>query len=259
MRPLMKKLLLSLFTLLLAGQLNACVMEPGVWQTVEVIDSAGDPGVLALSDALFQLRKKFAAEMAACKIPERPITFVGAYLDETPMSSSTLTILEQSVELVWNDARVLPASELVSSPEDYVALHKAAEKAGKDGYSATIHVSGAQSTAINQIDVNFWLYQLYRCVMREELKAFIRIADSSGTALFIDEIAVSPTVMVDPLISPVGGYIIRFEKNTANPLLVDFGPLAEGGEHQIRLNESYRQPSATPPLSEFKAPLAGND
>ena len=207
----MKTLLLSIFTLLLACQLNACVMEPCLWQTVEVVDSAGDPGVLALSDALFQLRKKFAAEMAACKLPERPITFVGAYLEETPMSSATLRILEQSAELVWNDATILPASQMVSSPQDYEALQKASEKAGKDGYSATIHVSGAQSTAINQIDANFWLYQLYRCVMREELKAFIRIADSAGTALFVDEITVSPTVMVDPLISPVGGYIIRFE------------------------------------------------
>ncbi|OGK07373.1 MAG: hypothetical protein A2W80_02195 [Candidatus Riflebacteria bacterium GWC2_50_8] len=261
MKPIRNKLLLSVFTLLFAAQLNACVMEPAIWQTVEVVDSTDDPGVFALSDALYQLRRKFSAELAACKMPELPITFVGAFYGETPvvMSSSLLRILEQSVELIWSDARVLPESELAGSPDDYVLLQKAAEKAGKESYSATIHVSDARNTAINQIDLNFWLYQLYRCVMREELKVFIRITDSSGTAVFIDEIAVSPTVMVDPIISPLGGYIIRFEKNTASPLMVDFGPLTEGAEHQLRFNEAYRQPSETPPLPEFKKPLAGSD
>ncbi|EKD82412.1 MAG: hypothetical protein ACD_39C01313G0001 [uncultured bacterium] len=254
----MKKMLLPLIMLLGTMQLSACVMEPGIWQTIAVVDAKDDPGVFALSDALFQLRRKFSAELAACKMPELPITFVGAFYGDTPvaMSSSTLKILEQSVELIWSDARVLSAAELASSPDNYVALQEAAAKLGKQSYSAIIHVSAAQSTAINQIDVNFWLYQLYRCVMREELKVFLRIADSSGTAVFIDEIAVSPTIMVDPLISPVGGYIIRFEKNSSSPLLADFGPLTEGGGHELRLNHAFRQPSPTPPLAEFSRPAS---
>ena len=254
----MKKLILFVALLFSAVQLPACVMEPSVWQTVETVDTRDDPGVFALSDALYQLRKKISVELSACNMPELPIHFVGAFYGDTPavMSSSTLQILTQSVELTWNNARILPHEELVSSPDDYSALQKAAEKVGENAYSALIHVSSAQSSAINQIDLNFWLYQLYRCVMREELKVFIRITDSSGTAIFIDEITVSPTVIVDPIISPVGGYIIRFEKNTASPLLADFGPLSEGSEHQLRLNDAFRQPSQTPPLSEFVLPAA---
>jgi hypothetical protein len=54
-------------------------------------------------------------------------------------------------------------------------------------------------------------------LLREELKVFLRVADSRALQIFIDEITVSPTIIVDPIISPVGGYIIRFEKKYCLP------------------------------------------
>ncbi|PKL49919.1 MAG: hypothetical protein CVV42_04475 [Candidatus Riflebacteria bacterium HGW-Riflebacteria-2] len=252
----MKHLIIIILSLMLSGavSLSACTMEPSIWQTVEAIDSEDDPGVFALSDALYQLREKLTKELSACNMPVQPLTFVGIFYGDTPteMSSSTRQILEQATEIVWNDARILPPAELVRSPQDFVALQKAAEAAGKESYTALLQISGARSSSISQIDLNFWLYQLYRCVLREEIKVLLRVADSEGTAIFIDEIAVSPTIIVDPMLSPVGGYIIRLEKNTASPLMVDFGPLEDGGEHVLRFNDAFRQPSPTPPMKEFQ-------
>jgi hypothetical protein len=251
----MKKLLIVILSLMLqlAVSLSACTMEPSIWQTVEAVDSEDDPGVFALSDALYQLRNKLTKELSASNVPVQPLTFVGVFYGDTPavMSSSTRQILEQASEIVWSDARILPPAELVTSPQDFVALQKAAEAAGKGYYTALLQISGARSSYISQIDLNFWLYQLYRCVLREEIKVLLRVADSEGTAIFIDEITVSPTIIVDPLVSPVGGYIIRIEKNTASPLMVDFGPIEEGAEHVLRFNDAFRQPSPTPPMQEF--------
>jgi hypothetical protein len=245
-----------LFFLLMPLYLSACTMEPSLWDTLEIVDGESDPGVFALTDALYQLHKKMFDDLSACGIPVLPITVVAAFQgdDQAVMSDTALKSLEHAMQIAWQDATLLSASELVKSPEDFIALEKAGKKVGDRSYSAMIKVAGARSASINQIDLNFWLYQLYRCVLREEIRVFIRIADSSGTALFIDEITVSPTVIVDPMISPVGGFIIRFEKNTARPLLVDFGPLVDGGEHVIRLNDAYRQPSSVPPMPEFSRP-----
>lgn len=247
---------LVLLLLVFSVQLHACTMEPSVWQTVDTADGETGPGVFALSDALYQLRGKFLSELAACQLPDLPVIFVGAFYGNKPavMSARDLQILEQSIELIWKNTSLLPASELLPALEDYSALQVASTKAGPKFYTALIHISAARSSAISQIDLNFWLYQLYRCVLREELKVLLRIADSTGTAVFIDEISVSPTVIVDPVISPLGGYIIRFEKNTATPLMVDFGPLSEGGEHVLRFNDAFHQPFPTPPLPEFNPP-----
>jgi len=252
----MKKLIMIILSLLLSGAVSlfACTMEPSIWQTVESVDSENDPGVFALSDALYQLRKKLTKELSACNMPVRPLIFVGIFDGDPPavISSAARQIFEQATEIVWSDARILPPSELIKSPQDYVALQKAAEAVGKESYTALLHISGARSSSISQIDLNFWLYQLYRCVLREEIKVLLRVADSEGTAIFIDEITVSPTIIVDPMISPVGGYIIRLEKNTASPLLVDFGPVEDGGEHILRFNDAFRQPTPTPPMSELQ-------
>ncbi len=253
------KTILPLF-LFIVSQLAACTMEPAFWSTVNKGDSEDIPGVFALSDALYQLRRKLVGELSACNMPELPLTFVGAYNGESPaaISSDTRQILESAVEIVWNDASILPQEQLVQSPEDFVALQAAAEKIGRNSYSATIHISGARSGFVNQIDLNFWLYQMYRCVLQEEVRVLLRVADAEGTAIFIDEITVSPTIIVDPIISPIGGYIIRLEKNTASPLMVDFGPLTEGGEHQLRQNDAFRQPSLVPPLAEFSQPASAS-
>lgn len=256
MKTLHLKILL-LF-LIIASQLAACTMEPSLWNTIASGDSEDMPGVFALSDALYQLREKLNGELAACRMPVLPLTFVGAYQGEAAaaVSSDTALILEEALQIIWQDARILPHEQLVRSPEDFAALHDAARAVGSSSYNATIHISEVRSGFVHQIDLNFWLYQLYRCVLREEVRVFLRVADSEGTAIFVDEITVSPTIIIDPMISPVGGYIIRFEKNTASPLMVDFGPLIEGGEHHLRLNDAYRQPSPIPPLSEFTQPAS---
>lgn len=250
--------LIFLLVQLLTVQVSACTMEPSLWNTIETSDQENGPGGFALSDALFQLREKLVRELSACGLPVLPLTFVGAFSgkDARPMSPSDLEILEQSVKMIFADASILPAAELLDSPEDFAALQKASDKAGKKTYTALVQVSDARSSFISQIDSNFWLYHLYRCVLREEIKIFLRVADASGAAIFIDEITVSPTIIIDPLVSPVGGYIVRFEKNSASPLMLDFGPLSDGGEHVLRVNDAFRQPTPTPPLPEFSRPAA---
>lgn len=253
----MRKLFLTLLLVLAGIPATACTMEPSVWKQIETIDAQDGPGTYALVDALLQIKTKFDREMLACRLATGPLTFTGIWQGEKAQSadSGLYENFATAVNVVWNNALLLPAKNLVAAADDLSAQNAAAGKIAA-GYAATVHVTNARSTTINLIDANFKLFHLFRLVLREELRMFVRITDREGTAVFLDEIAVSPTFIVDPLISPVGGFFIRLEKNTAQPLVVDYGPLSEGGEHVLRFNDAFHQPSPTPPAAEFTRPAS---
>ncbi|HPT48319.1 MAG TPA: hypothetical protein PLM07_20745 [Candidatus Rifleibacterium sp.] len=235
------------FALLLVSQnLDACTMEPNQWRQVESFSAGDDVGVYALTDALFQFKDKFSREMAACGMATGPVTCISAQYETPPkvIDEEFKNRLQEALEVVWPDARV--ASQSLHETDPAVLASMATRL--PDGYAVQLYFSAIKNRCINLIDENFKLYQLFRLVLREELHLFIRVLDRSGNTVFIDEFSVSPTILVDPMQSPIGGFLIRLEKNSSRQLVVDFGPVFEGGEHVLRLNDAFRQPSPTPPL-----------
>ena len=227
-------------------------MEPSVWQEIDTGEINNTIGVYALIDAFYQFKDKFDKEMKTCGLATGPITFIGAWKGEkaTLLTADQYTKLQTAVARVWKNADILPLSEFVVSNNDILLQNKKAQ-ALKSGYAAIIHILSSKSSLINLIDLNFNYYSLLRLVMRDEMKLFIRIIDRNGMPVFVEEFEVSPTFIADPLISPIGGFLIRLEKNTSRPLVVDFGPIEEQGKHVLRFNSSFRQPFAVPPLAEF--------
>lgn len=251
----MRHLLIILLFLLTTWQATACTMQPSLWKQLESIDSHNGPVIYALTDALYQIREKFNKEMQACQLATGPLTFTGAWHGNPAQAidASMYENLHDAIDVIWKNAKLVPQADMPGAFDD-IAAHNAIAAKLPDGYAVTIHITNAKATAINLIDINFQQYFLFRLVMREELRMFVRITDRSGAAVFLDEVAVSPTFIVDPLISPLGGFFIRFEKNTAHPLALDFGPLSDGGQHVLRVNDAFYQPTATPPLPEFAQP-----
>lgn len=226
-------------------------MEPSVWKQIESVDQGGDIGIYAMTDALLQFKDKFEREMAACKLPSGPITVIAAFKGENPsaIDADFHDSLSTALKVVWPDAKLLMPASMPGSLNEFTAIASIAANLA-DGYAVSFHFKGIRSTSINLADQNFKLFQLYRLVIREEASMFVRVTDRHGVALFLDEFTVSPTILVDALISPLGGFIIRLEKNSVRPLVVDFGPVSDGGEHVIRFNDAFHQPSIVPPLPE---------
>ncbi len=230
-------------------------MEPSQWKKVESIDHVEIPGTYALTDALFNFKDKFEREMTACGLATGPITCV--LTTENPLepaiAGELIERLNAALDVVWQDVtlidKAITASDSMAISSPPIGI--------KAGHLVQLQLSGTKFSQINLADQNFKLYQLYRLVTREELQLYTRVIAKDGKIVFVDEFSVSPTILVDALISPVGGFIIRLEKNSSRPLVVDFGPVIEGGEHVLRFNDAFRQPSLTPPLvdSENSEPL----
>jgi len=221
----------------------ACTMEPSIWKQIEKSGGPGDAGVYALVDALSQFRDKFEREMGNCGMATGPIRlFRAVRADSAALSQGDYDNLLTALDVVWPDASAESFSQLQQSePEPTGGV-----ASGSYRLRLEISASGHDSIVLN--DLNFKLYQLYRMVLREKVTILARVSDSTGTPVFIDEFTVSPTILVDPIISPIGGYLIRLEKNSSRPLVVDFGQVIEGGEHVLRLNDAFHQPSAVPPV-----------
>lgn len=229
--------------------LAACTMEPSIWKQIEKTGGPGDAGVYALVDALLQFRDKFEREMGNCGMATGPIRlFRAGRADSVSFSQGDYDNLITALNVVWSDASAEAFSQLQqpeSEPSGGVA---------SGGYQLRLEISASGNYTIVLNDLNFKLYQLYRMVLREEVKILTRVSDSAGNPVFIDEFVVSPTILVDPIISPLGGYLIRLEKNSSRPLVIDFGQVTEGGPHVLRFNDAFHQPSAVPPVFTGSAP-----
>lgn len=245
-------LLLFFITVCFAG--NACEMEPSFWVTVEEIQTESAPGIYSISDALNKITRRFMRGLRATNDDFLPIAFIAAFDENPPVKvlPEVFELIEVSARLAWRDKYISRGlDKLVKAYDDYENIVASAQDLC-GYYSATIHVSNTGSSVINQVDVNFYLYTMVRTVYREEARVFLRITDSEGLPVLVDELDVSPTIIFDSIITPVGGFIIKMEQNSHTPLHIDFGTVTEGGEHVLRINDAYRQPSIVPPLDEFR-------
>lgn len=248
MRKLFRAIMLFILLPVLQP-LTACTMEPSIWKQIEKTGGPGDAGVYALVDALLQFRDKFEKEMRNCGLATGPIRlFRAVRADSAPLSQGDYDNLLAALDVVWPDASSEAFAQLqLPEPEPTGGV-------ASGSYRLQLEISASGHDVIVLNDLNFKLYQLYRMVLREEIRIMTRVSDAAGNPVFIDEFAVSPTILVDPIISPIGGYLIRLEKNSSRPLVMDFGPVTDGGEHVLRFNDAFHQPSAVPPVFNGSAP-----
>lgn len=243
MHKFFRAIIFFLLLLPLLQPVSACTMEPAIWKQIEKTGGNGDAGVYALVDALLQFRDKFTGEMENCGMATGPVRlFRAARAGSVPISQADYDNLVTALDVVWPDASA-EAFPQMQQPEPEPAVGGAS-----GSYLLRLEISASGHDALVLNDLNFKLYQLYRLVLREEVTVLVRVSDPAGNPVFIDEFSVSPTILADPLISPLGGYIIRLEKNSSQPLVVDFGQVTEGGVHVLRFNDAFHQPSVVPPV-----------
>jgi hypothetical protein len=227
----------------------ACTMEPAVWREISTNTECFFPSTYGLVEGFLQIKKRFEMDMRASKMPIKPLVLTNLSIkDELEFDVDAYENIAHAVGVVWKNATLLPKDKLGS---ELVGDYEVPEGV----YGMGIELDKCRKTTVAMIDLNPQVFSLLRLVVRDEFKVFVRITDETGMAVFIEELEVSPTLVVDPLLSPLGGFFVRIEKNNFYPAVMDFGSVEEGGEHVFRINNAFYQPMVVPPLMEFRTPL----
>jgi hypothetical protein len=236
-------ILFCLIFLLTGSCLDACTMTPSVWRVIEEKEISQTPTTYGLVEAFYQIKRKLEKELIVLGLPIKPINFMEIVGQGGELSLEARSAFAEAADVIWKDALILPSANL-SAPIDNASI-----------YRARVNVLQSKSTKINMIDLNPQVFELLRFVVRDELRLHVSIMDEEDLPVLVDEIEVSPTIVIDPLLSPIGGYLIRIEKNNMNSTVIDFGSVEEGGEHIVRTNYTYNAPEKVPPMQEFKSEL----
>lgn len=232
----------------------ACVMVPSVWKTIDSsTENLQSPTVYALTEAFMQLKKKFAKEMKICGIPIK--SFKARYLSSGEESESinkeTYLSIKEALGMVFHDI-VIPDFDKLPNESD-IPLQQSTNS--DEAYYLDLYVSDSKRTSIHMIDLNMQVWALLRFIVRDETSVYVRVSDSSDNIIFLDEFNVSPTIAVEPIISPIGGYFETVEKNNSMPIHIDWGSIGDSKEHVLRVNTNFYAPSDIPPLDVFKSDL----
>lgn len=255
----MKKLFtIIFFMLLLSVPSFSCTMEASFWNRIESNTYNSKPQTYAITDALYVLRNKFEREMIACKLATGPVCLTGVFYNNISAKNNNelYEAAKLAVEIIWPNVIIASASEMPEFVEDYEQIEQLSKKY-PEAYSVTLNCSNANETLMNLLDFNPQFFEYLKFVYREELKVGIRIADGSGLPVYLDEIEVSPTIIIQPYLTPIGGFIYVFEKNNTISVQVSFGTLAQdgAGEHQMLILFGNNQETLIPPYDEFKSDL----
>lgn len=251
------KYLLIIFVLICSNIAYSCTMADSYWQELDTKTIASKPRAYALSDALYILRNKCEKEMLACNLATGPIFITGVFYNGVSAKNDNELYEEAKLaaEIIWPNVVIASSSEMPNGPEDYEQIDLLAKKYSQ-GFTVTLNCENAKETIMNFIDINPQFYEYLKFVYREELKVNIRVADSSCIPIYLDEINVSPTVIIQPYLSPIGGYIYIFEKNNTISLQVSFGTFGnEGEEHHMILTYGMNQETKLPPYDAMKSDL----
>lgn len=233
----------------------ACVMVPSVWKTIDSsTENLQNPTVYALTEAFMQFKKKFTKEMKVCGIPTKPFSvrclFSGK--EGENINKETYDSIKEALGMIIDDV-IIPDFDKLPKAEDF-SQHQI-QDSNNEHYYLDLYVSDSKRTCVNMIDLNMQVWALLRFIVRDETSVYVRVSDGSDNILFIDEFNVSPTIAIEPLISPIGGYLETVEKNNSTPLHIDWGSIGDSKEHVLRVNTGFYAPSEIPPLDVFKSDL----
>ena len=229
-------------------------MVPSVWKTINTsTEELQSPTVYALTEAFMQLRKKFSKEMKVCNIPVKPFSVRSLFWgkESKAVNQETYSSTKEALEMVFSDVLIPEFNKLPN--ENDISTQQT--KVSEEHYYLDLYVSDPKKTCVQMIDMNMQIWALLRLVIRDETSVYVRVSDSNDKLLFIDEFEVSPTIIIDPLISPIGGFLETVEKNNSLPIHVDWGSVGDSKEHVMRVNTSYYAPADYPSLEIFKSDL----
>ncbi len=229
-------------------------MVPSVWKTIDSsTEELQSPTVFALTEAFMQFKKKYTKEMKACSIPIKPFKVRGLFSgkESEVTNKETYASIKEAMEMIFNSVEI---PDFANLPKETVISSQQITNSGEYHF-LDLYVLDSKRTSIQMIDLNMQVWALLRFIVRDETTVFIRVSDSSDNILFIDEFNVSPTIVIDPLITTIGGYFVTVEKNNSTPLHIDWGSEGDSVEHVLRVNSSFYAPSDVPPLDIFKSDL----
>ncbi len=232
----------------------ACVMVPSVWKTLDSsTEELQSPTVYAMTEAFMQLRKKFSTEMKVCNIPVKPFSVRSIFWgkESKAVNQETYSSIKEALEMVFSDVLIPEFNKLPNENDISSQQTKVSDK----HYFLDLYVSDPKKTTVHMIDLNMQIWALLRLVIRDEASVYVRVSDSNNNPLFIDEFEVSPTIVIEPLITPIGGFLETVEKNNSMPIHVDWGSVGDSKEHVMRVNTSFYAPSDYPALEVFKSDL----
>jgi hypothetical protein len=229
-------------------------MVPSVWKTIESsTEELQSPTVYALTEAFMQFKKKFATEMKVCNIPVKAFKIRGLFFGKEgeTINKETYSYIKEALELIFSDI-IIPDFNKLPKESDILSQQT---KNPNEQYLLDLYVYNSKRTNISMIDLNMQIWALFRFVVRDETSLYVRVSDGNDNLLFVDEFEVSPTIVIDPLITPIGGFLETVEKNNSTPIHIDWGTVGDGKEHVLRVNNSFYAPSDIPPLDVFKSDL----
>lgn len=229
-------------------------MIPSVWKTIKSTTVENQsPTIYALTEAFMQIKNKFEREMRASKLPVKPFVFRSLInaSDSSIVSEEDYLLIKKATEIVFNSSEIIPYNDLKEYGEENNIKYDFTNK-----FKVNLYLSDTKQTNISMIDLNLQIWALLRLILRDEVKVFVRISEGEDDIpLFIDEFEVSPTIIIDPLITPIGGYLETVETNNSMPIHIDWGTVGDEKEHVLRVNTSFYARSDTPPLEVFKSDL----
>ena len=231
-------------------------MIPSVWKNINTTTNKNiNPTVFALTEAFMQIKNKYEREMKASKISIKPVVIRSLFnaSDSSIISNEDYSNIKIAAEIVFNKCEIISYTSL---PDENNLNNINYDFSNK--YKMDLYFSDAKQTNIEMIDINPHIWALLRFIIRDEIKVFVRITGDDDLPLFIDEFEVSPTIVIDPLITPFGGFLETVEKNNSMPIHIDWGSEGDSNEHVLRVNTSYYAPSDIPPLDVFKSDLVKN-
>lgn len=237
-----------------AAEAFSCVMVPSVWKTIKSsTDELQCPTVYAITEAFMQLRKKITTEMKVCNIPIKPFAVRSLFASKEgeAVNKDVYSSVKEAYEITFNNASIPDFDKLPK----VLDLQNQGINTSDKCYYLDLYVFDSKRTCVNMIDLNMQIWALLRLVVRDEATVYVRASDSKDNVFFVDEFEVSPTIVIEPLLTPLGGFFKTFERNNYMPLHIDWGSVGDSKEHVLRINTSFYPSSDVPPLEIFKSDI----
>jgi hypothetical protein len=238
---------------------SACFNLPHEWKEITRATVSPAGAMYALQDALSQLHQKFLAQLdlPASMPVSLAITSVTWPTDDPDDADTRRHRLQRSLPLAWHlsegtaggappvvhggrRARNRPDGEAIFGPVVHGGRRARNRPDGEAifgpvaSWTGELEISQYSADQTHFLDLIFFSWIITRHIYREKAVVRLRIFDPQGGVEFVDEIAVSPTIIIDHLFAPIGQFTGHLEKHDSRPNIVDFGELFKNWKTDIR-------------------------